>query len=480
MGLHKKAAKGVFWKLLEQFGNTGISGIVTIILARFLVPEDFGLIAMLSIVIQLANSIMDSGFRQAIIQKKDTNQVDYCTVFYTNIILGIFSYLVLFLSAPMIAGFYHEPRLISLIRIIGITIIINSFRIIQVALLSKRLNFKPLVLASLPGSLFSGVIAVVFAKIGFGVWALAIQMLLTAFITTAILWITYGWHPSLAFSTKSFKSLFAFGSKLFLSGVLDIIFQNIYVIVIAKVFSAQEAGYYFFAFKLRRLIIQQLTIAVQKVTFPALVSIQENQLKIKEGFRQLMRTLTFFVFPIGLFAIALANPFFKVFLSDSWLPAVPIMQLMLFASLLLPVHSVNLNILMVKGRSDLFLYLEIVKKIFTVIILTTSIKYGIYGILYGQIINSILGYFLNSLFANKLVRYSIREQLSDILNSLGLSVLISLGIFIGVTYIPLNDILKITIWGSVGAFLYIIIAIIFRYEPVKMMKNIFILRDGRN
>lgn len=424
MSLHKKTAIGVIWNLLEQFGKRGISGIVTVVLARFLVPEEFGLIAMLTVFIQIANTLMDSGFRQALIQKKAADHTDFCTVFYTNIALGVLAYLILFSFAPLIARFYEEPRLILLIRVVGISIIINSFRIIQEAGLSKDLNFKVMVIASVPGSLISGVIAVGMAILGAGVWALVAHMLLAAFFTTLFLWFSYGWRPSLIFSVDSYKSLFGFGSKLFLSGLLNIIFQNIFVVVIAKMFSAQEAGYYFFAHKMQQIVVYQLNEAVLKVTFPALASIQDQQNKLKVGFRQLTQVLTFVVFPVVLFIAALAEPIFIVFLSDSWLPAVPYMQLLFISGLLVPLHSVNLNILKVKGRSDLFLYLEVIKKALVVIILLISTSYGIFAILFGKIVTSILGYIPNSFFAKKLVGYSLKEQIVDISGSFIISFVI--------------------------------------------------------
>jgi O-antigen/teichoic acid export membrane protein len=414
MSLHKKTAIGVTWNLLEQFGKRGVSGIVTIILARFLSPEEFGLIAMLTVFIQIANSLMESGFLQALIQKTEADQRDFCTVFYTNITFGLTAYAILYFSAPLISTFYEESRLVLIIRIVGISIVVNSFRIIQEAKLSKELKFKELMIASVPGALLSGVVAIGLAVIGAGVWALVAQIILSTLFTTLFLWFSTAWKPRILFSVSSFKSLFGYGSKLFLSGLINIVFQNIFVVVIAKVFSAQEAGYYFFAYKMQQFIVYQLNGAVLRVTFPALSSIQNQQNKLKKGFRQLLQVLTFIIFPIVIFIAALAEPIFKIFLSNSWLPAVPYMQLLLIAGMIVPLHTVNLNILKVKGRSDLFLYLEFVKKLFVIIVLIISLRFGISAILIGQIITSFIGYIPNSYFSNKLIGYNMKEQVNDL------------------------------------------------------------------
>ncbi len=472
MSLHRKTAVSVLWNMIEQIGKRGITGIVTVLLARFLAPEDFGLIAMITVFIQIANSIMDSGFRQALIQKKNIDDNDLCTVFYSNILLGLISYILLFLTAPFVAKFYNEPRLILLIRIIGISIIINSFKIVQEAVLSKKLDFKSIVFASLPGTIVSGIIAIILAYNGFGVWSLVFQMIIYSLVNSFFLWRSYRWQPKLIFSIKSFERLYSFGSKLFLSGILNIIFQNIFIIVIAKIFSPKEAGYYFFAFKLQQIVVFQLNDSLNKATFSALSLIQNDQDKLKQGIRELISVLTFIIFPVVLFSSALAYPIFKVFLSPTWLPAHIYMQLLFLAGMIIPLHTINLNILRVKGRSDLFLLLSVIKKIIVSLVLFVSFKYGIIAILVGQIITSFINYIPNSFFSKRLINYSVSEQLNDVMLPFISSSVISLILYLLVGNLNFSDLLELLLLLVCGSIFYISI---FLYLKKDMLKYIISL-----
>lgn len=415
MSLTAKTTTGLIWNFSQQIATRGVSILVTLLLARFLVPEDFGLVAMMAVFLALGSSLMDSGFREALIRLEKVTQEDYATAFYANLLLGFVAYSILFISAPFIATFYEEPRLIDLIRVASLTVIIMSFQVIQVASLSRKLNFKAQLKASLPASIISGAIAVYIAYIGLGVWALVSQLLLNALIHTAFLWRTEGWRPTLQFSWPSFKGMYNFGYKIFLSGILDTIFQNLYVIVIAKVFLAPIAGLYFFSNKIKDLIVNQLVRSIQAVTYPALASIQKDDVRLKQVYKKIVILMTMILFPGVLFAAALAEPIFQIILPQKWFPAVPYFQLLCIASLMMPLHSINLNILKVKGRSDLFLYLEIVKKAINGLVLLATFRYGIYAILIGQITTSFINYIPNSYFSSKILNYSIKEQVSDFL-----------------------------------------------------------------
>ena len=468
MSLKKRTVFGVIWNLFEQLSLRGISTVITVVLARFLAPEAFGVIAMLSVFIQLANSLMESGFKQAIIQRKNTTHLDYCTVFFSNILLGVVSYIVLYIIAPYIADFYNKQELIDLIRIIAITIVINSFRSIQEARLHKELNFKNLVIASIPSALISGFIAIIFAAAGKGVWALAIQMILSSLFTTLALWKMHSWRPTFVFSVDSFIDMYKFGSKLFISGIINTIFRNLYVIVIAKVFSATEAGYYYFAFKIQQLVIFQLVLAVQQVTFSAFTSIQHDSDKLKKGYRQLLTIFAYTVFPVTLLLCAVSRPIFIIFLNESWVPAVPILQLLLLAALLLPLQTVNLNILQVAGRSDLFLVLEIVKKTVLAGILAMTFSQGIYAILIGGVINSIIGYLINSHYSKELTGYGRGEQIRDSIPALLSSLLVMLPLYVVVEFLDLNPYIKLFGFGLLGICLYIGTIFLFFRKPTEL------------
>lgn len=422
MSLAKKTTFGILWNLAEQFARRGINVIVTLLLAKFLVPEDFGLVAMMAVFLALGQSLMDSGFREALIRLESVSQDDYVTAFYANVLLGLFSYGVLFVSAPIIAKFYDESSLVELIRVTSLTVVIMSFQVVQVARLSRKLNFKAQLKASFPASVISGLVAVGLAYVGVGVWALVAQMILNALIHTALLWFTEAWRPTLQFSWPSLKGMYSFGYKLFISGALDTVFQNLYVIVIAKVFSSSLAGLYFFASKIKDLLVQQVVQAIQKVTYPALSSVQGDDDRLKQGYKKVVVLMTATLFPVVLFVAVLAGPLFELLLPEKWLPAAPYFQLLCIASLMLPLHSVNVNILKVKGRSDLFLYLEIIKKIINAIVLFCTYRYGIYAIIVGQILTSIVNYIPNSYFSSKLLNYGVKEQVSDFLPTLILAI----------------------------------------------------------
>jgi O-antigen/teichoic acid export membrane protein len=413
MSLSAKTTTGILWNFSEQLARRGVGIFVTLLLARFLVPEDFGLVAMMAVFLALGGSLMDSGFREALIRLENVTQKDYATAFYANLVLGLISYGVLFAAAPTIAEFYEEPRLVELIRVASLTVIIMSFQVVQVASLSRKLNFKAQLKASFPASVISGIVAVYLAYIGWGVWALVSQTILNALLHTVLLWKMEGWRPTREFSWPSIKGMYNFGYKLFLSGVLDTVFQNLYVIVIAKVFSAPVAGLYFFANKIKELIVQQLVRSIQTVTYPALASVQNDNARLKQGYKKIVILMTIILFPGVLFTAALAEPIFQLLLPDKWSPAVPYFQLLCIVAVMMPLHSINLNILKVKGRSDLFLYLEIIKKAVHAITLLITFRYGVTAILIGQIVISFLNYIPNSYFSSKLLGYSLREQISD-------------------------------------------------------------------
>ncbi len=453
--LKKRTATGVIWKFLETLAKRGVGIIVTLLLARFLVPDDFGLIAMMAVFLGLAGQLMDSGFTEALIQKKNVNDIDFNTAFYTNLIFGLISYGLLFTSAPFIADYYQEPRLIDLIRIAGLSIIINSFQVIQNAILNRELNFKIQLKVSLPASIISGLIAVALAYLGYGVWALIVQMLVVAILRTVLLWALKLWHPKWIYSFRALKEMFGFSSYLLIAGLSNILFVNMYVIVIAKYFSVTLAGYYFFADRIKTLVVLQLVASIQAVTYPALSKIQDDPVRLKSGYRKVIAITTFLLFPAITLLAALAEPLFHVFLSEQWLPAVIYLQLMSIVAILNPLHAINVNILKVTGRSDLVLYIGFFKKFMMILIFIISFNYGVIGILIGQIISSVLTYIPNSYYSSRLINYSVREQLADFIPTLILSGLIALLTYSLVIFINWPAIIELLAFGTLAIILYL-------------------------
>ncbi|MBE0471377.1 MAG: lipopolysaccharide biosynthesis protein [Methyloprofundus sp.] len=472
MTLAKKTTIGIVWNFAEQLARRGVGIGVTLLLAYFLTPVDFGLVAMMAVFLALGASLMESGFKQALIRLKDASQVDFNTAFYANITLGLVAYAILFGAAPWIALFYEQPGLVDLIRVAGLAVIVNSLQVVQVSILSRNLNFKTQLKVNLPAAILSGLLAVALAYLGWGVWALVAQMLTSAILVALLLWAQRIWRPSLSFSFVSLRQMYNFGYKLFLSGVLDTVFRNMYVIVIAKFFSASVAGLYFFAEKIKELMISQLVTSIQTVTYPALSTMQDDNVRLKAGYRKVIAMTTFLLFPAMLFLAALSQPLFEFLLPEKWWPAVVYLQLMALAGLLIPIHAINLNILKVKGRSDLFLYLEILKKAMIVLILWVSFQYGVIGILIGQIIGSVLAYIPNSYFSYRLIGYSVKEQLADFIPGLVLSGVIA-GLIFGLqAWAQWWALAELVVFGLLAGLLYLIGAHLLKLHAYELTKEL--------
>jgi len=415
LSLTQKTTRAALWAFADLVARRGVTILVTLTLAYFLTPEDFGLVAMLAVFVALGQNLMQSGFREALIRQEDVTQEEFCTAFYANLLLGLLAYGLLFACAPLIAVFYEEPRLIALVRVIGLNVVLHSFQTVQVASLSRRLNFKAQLQASLPAALVSGLAAIGLAYLGWGVWALAIQMLLNTCIHTMMLWHLEGWRPSLLFGWDTLKRMYRFGYKLFISGALNTVFKEIYVIVIAKVFSAATAGLFFFANKLKEIIAEQLVRAVRNATFPALASIQSDNVRLKAAYKRVVVLMALLYFPAITFIAALSEPVFHWLLPSRWHSSATYFQLLSLSVLLLPMHSLNLNILQVKGRSDLFLGIEVVKKINVAVMLWITYRFGIQAVIIGMIIVSVINYIPNGYYSKRLLDYSVGEQLGDFL-----------------------------------------------------------------
>jgi O-antigen/teichoic acid export membrane protein len=470
--LREKTTTGVIWSFLQQLLRNGIQVITTLILAWFLVPEDFGLMAMIAVFFTIANSLMDSGFTQALIRKKDVSQTDYSTAFYTNILLGVLAYALLFISAPWIANFYLEPRLIALVRVVGLVVIINSFQMVQVADLTRRLDFKVQFNVTLPSALLSGVIAISMAVMGFGVWSLVAQMLVLALASTALYWVANKWRPSREFSVESLRGMFGFGSKLLISGLINTVYTNLYVIVIGKFFSATEVGYYYFAFQIESLLVSQLTGAIHDVSYPSLATLQDDNITLKSFYRKIIQMVSFIVFPCMIALAVMAEPLFHLLLKADWWPAVPYLQLLCVVGLFYPLHVINLNILKVKGRSDLFLYLEIIKVIINVIILFICIPYGIFAILLGQIGLSVIAFIPNTYFSIKLIDYSVLEQLRDLIPPLLVATAMGFFMYVQGLIMPFNGFVYLLVVGFSGFMFYMILNYLLKIPGQRMLHQI--------
>lgn len=474
---HKKSLReltvsGVLWNFAELLLRRGTTGVTTLILAWFLTPEDFGLVAMLAVFIAFANIMVDAGFSQAMIRKKAISTRAYNTAFFSNITLAVVVYLLLFTVSPAIAKLYDIPELVELTRVASLAVVLNALYLVPQVALRRELKFKLQMSVSLPAAIISGLLAIVLAYLGMGVWSLIFQVITQSALTAFFYWRLRLWQPDLEFDWNELKCLFSFSSYLLVNQIFNVPFKHMYIFVIAKWFSASLAGFYYFAEKLRDLMIEQLVSSIRTVTFPALAQLQDNPEKLKNGYRKVMSMTTFVLFPVLIFVAAMAEAIFTALLPNKWLPAASFLQLMCIATLMYPLHFINVNAFKVKGRADLVLYLSLIKKIITFSILIMSFSYGITGILIGQIIASVLTYLPNCIYSKKLIGYSVKEQLADVIPSLTLAIVIGLVLFYLQTVLSWPSLIEVIVMGALGAGLYLSAAWVFKFEALTLVNRL--------
>lgn len=468
--LKHKTVKGVGWSFVDNIANSGITFLVGLVLARILTPAEYGVMAMVTIFIAISNSIVDSGFSNALIRKMKIERVDYNTVFYFNLVVSLFLYLVLFLCAPAISTFFKEPILVDILRVIGWILVINALAIIPRTILVRNVDFKTQTKVSLIASLSSGAIGICMALTGWGVWSLVGQQLSRQLLNTLFLWFFCRWRPLWEFSVQSFKELFGFGSKLLVSGLIDTIYKDIYSLVIGRCYSAADLGQYTRASQFNTIFSSNLTTVVQRVSYPVLSSIQNEEDRLREAYRRVIKVTMLVTFACMLGLAAVAKPLLVILIGEKWLPAVYFLQIICFSGMLYPLHAINLNILQVKGRSDLFLKLEIIKKIIATIPIVIGIFWGIELMLWGSVCTSFIAFFLNSYYSAPLIGYPTLQQIKDVVPtfcvSLGVAVLMW-----SFSLLPLSYYIMFLLQFSVG-----IIAFILIYEWLRLSEYMEVRR----
>lgn len=465
----------MFWSFCERMGYQVVQLVVWVIMARLLLPEEFGLVAMLVVFMAVAQAFLDSGFGHALIQKKNATHVDSCSIFYFNMLVGLIVTGLLCVTAPWIARFYDQPVLKPLTRVMSLCIIINSFGLIQTTLLTKDIDFQTQTKASTLSAILSGVIGVGLALQNFGVWSLALQQVSNRLFRTILLWIFSTWRPSLLFSLKALREMFSFGSRLLASGLLNTVFEHIYLVAIGKLFSPADLGFYSHAGNCVQFPTYNLSDIANRVTFPVFATVQDDLARLKRGMRKAVKSLVFFNFPIMIGLAVVAKPLVYVLLKEKWAPCIPYLRLLCMVGMLYPLQVINLDILKAKGRSDLFFRLEIAKKLLIVVNVAVTWRWGIEAIICGQIILSIVAYYLNSYYTGKLINYPFKEQLLDIVPYLAISAAMGFGVFL-VQYLPTsNDVLLLISQVLTGSSLYITLSCVFK--PSAFAEALEILRN---
>ena len=420
----QKATSGLIWSAIERFGQQAVVFVVQIVLARLLAPEQFGLIAMVAVFMTLSSIIADAGFSRALVQRKEVGNKEISTVFYFNLGISCMMTLLLCLAAPYIAAFYEFEELTLILRVLSIRLVIGAFGAVQGAILSRQLLFKKIFWVTLPSTLISGIIAIFLAQNGFGVWALVGQSLIQSVLLSSAFWFSSDWRPTRVFDTQCLKEMFPYGSRLALSTLIDRGFENIYILVIGKVFSAGDLGYFQRARSLQRLPVENIQGILGRVTFPLFSKIQDDIPRMKRGMRKALQLSTLIVFPGMALLSATAEPLIITLIGVKWLPAVPYLKWLCLVGALFPVHALNVNVLLAIGRSDLMLRMSIVKKALVVLNVAITAPFGIQAMVYGIVVSSVIALGINTYYTKKFIGYSFFEQLGDVMTFIFIALVI--------------------------------------------------------
>jgi teichuronic acid exporter len=470
--LKDKALKGVMWSVIERFGNQGIQFFIGLILARLLLPEDYGLIGMLLVFISVAQVFVEGGFSSALIRKTDPTANDYSTVFWFNLIVACVFYGIIFLCSPAIAQFYDQPLLESLSKIVGLTIIVSAFGVIQKTILTKQLDFKSQAKLNISAIVVSGIVGVLFAWQGFGVWALVAQSLARVVLVNAGFWFISNWRPNVVFSKVSFKELFGFGSNLLMSALINAISENLYALIIGKLYNAKSLGFYTRANQFQKLPVSSIYGAIGAVTYPVLSELKDDREKLRVAYRSMIRMIAFILFPVMTILGIVAEPMVKIILTDKWLPCVPLLQILCIVGAFYPLHAINLDILKVKGRSDLFLKLEVIKQFLNVLMIVICFRWGVYGLVWGSVALNVVCYYINSFYSKAIVGYGIMDQLSDLL-SLGLLSLSMMVLLVALSQVIHHELLRLCLLPVAGISFYIFISRLANVVELTRVKDMF-------
>jgi O-antigen/teichoic acid export membrane protein len=423
MSLTNKTFSGLKWTFLDTFFLKGSLFIFTIFLARIIGPVEFGLYGILTVFIAIGNALVDGGLSISLIRTLNTDNKDYSTVFITNLIFSLIIYVLLFLSADYFALFFDQPLLKNLIRVYCLSFIFSAFSSIQTAILIKNLNFKKLTALNLPGTIVGLIISLILVYNGFGIWSIVIMYLVAQFINVILLWKYSQWKPTFLFSKEKFNLHFYYGYKLMIATVIDTVFKNIYNIIIGKFYSIQSLGFFERAQSLNEYPISVVVGIINKVSYPILAEIQNDKNRIADSYKKLMKTTFFITTPLITSAIVVAEPLFLLVLGKEWIEAANFFQILCLASVFYPIHAFNIIVLKIYGRTDLYLNIEIVKKIIIVLSIVSLFSFGIYGLLWSGFITSILALVINTFYSSKLINYSFNNQLYDMFPVLLISVI---------------------------------------------------------
>lgn len=471
MDIKQKTITGVTWSAVERFSVQIVQFVVQIIIARLLFPADYGMISMLAIFMAIAQTFTDGGFANALIQKKDRTNIDYSTVFYFNISVGVLLSIIFFLCSGAISSFYNMPNLKPIIQVMSVNLIILSFQIIQKTILTIRIDFKTQAKASLIGVVIGGIIGIAMAYKGYGAWALVAQFTTINIIQTALYWFFIKWKPLRVFSRDSFKRLFSFGSKILAANLLQTIYLNLYTLVIGKKYSATTLGYYSRADQFAQFPSSNITGILWRVTYPLMSEIQDDNIKLKRIYREYIKLSAFIIFPLMMGFAAVAEPFILLILTKKWIGIVPILQIISFYYMLYPLNAISTNLMQVKGKGDLYLRLEIIKKIIGIGLLFISLPMGIYYVCSSLIVYALINLGINIYYTSKLIDFNINQQITDLIKIFIASIIMG-GIVYTINLSSLSNIPKLGFGILIGGTTYTLLCYLFRIPELKTLIGI--------
>lgn len=454
---------GFLWRFAERCGAQGVSFVVTIILARLLSPDVYGTISIILVFTTILQVFVDSGMGSALIQKKEADDLDFSSAFFFNMIMCTILYFLLFLTAPVIANFYNDITLVPVIRVLGLTLIISGIKNVQQAYVSRTMQFKRFFFATLGGTLGAAVVGIGLAYLGYGVWALVAQQVFNVAVDTFVLWVTVKWRPQKKFSIVRLKRLFTYGWKLLASSLLDTVYNNVRQLIIGKMYSSADLAYYNRGKQFPDLIINNINTSIDSVLLPTMSSEQDNRLRVKEMTRRAIKTSTYIIAPLMMGLAFCGKSIVKIVLTDKWLPCVPFLQIFCITSMLYPIHTANLNAIKAMGRSDYFLKLEIIKKIIGIILLLSTMWYGVMAMAYSLLISSFCSQIINSWPNKKLLDYGYLEQIKDILPSIALASIMGICVY-AVYFFEFGDIITLCLQVALGVMIYICGSKMFKFE----------------
>ena len=461
----------MFWGSVDTFLTKGLNFVFNLLIARQLLPQDYGAIAILCIIMCFSQCFVDSGFGTALVRKNNRTAADYSTVFYFNIVIALIIYVVIFLASPYIAHFYGIPELSSVTKVYSVTLIINAFAIIQNAKLTIDVNFKEFAKISLITASVSGTVGLLMASHGYGVWALVTQAVTNSLFRTILLWIASKWKPQMLFSWKSFKDFFNFGSKILGGSLINVLYNNIYPLIIGKVFSPASLGAYTRGENIAKFPSESAIGIIANVSLPVLSSIQDDELRLKQSFREIVRLSSFIIFPLMIGVSAVADPFIRICLTDKWEATIPLLQILCYALIWNPIINLNYVILKIKGRSDYFLKATILSKILGITILCLTIKFGLMIICIGQIFGMFINIPISTYFVDKIINYNFRQLVRDTKHIFLLAFSMGILVTIIVLLMPTMS-MKLIIGSLSGISYYILVAKLLKYNELIKLFNI--------